>query len=106
MAVLVFSGGVGTSAVYVSQRPTLAKGKVLGAGLLESNHAALRAITCDDEVEVGVDGARFWCRAEFRTGAIERLEFRMERSGAIKQTGRTEEGETRHHVDSSDPWAD
>jgi hypothetical protein len=98
LAVLVFIGGVGSSAVYVGQRRTLAKGEVIAAELLASNPKWLRAIECDAEIEIGVDGAHFGCKVTFLAGAVEQLRFTMNRAGVIGQ-----DGEPPKHTDSADP---
>lgn len=107
-AVLAFIAGVGGAAVYVANRPTVARGDVLAADLMESNAKILKSLDCDPEIPVGVDGARFWCRAQFRIGAVKRLEFKMDRAGGIKQIGE-EDGapsDTPARVDQADPWSD
>ncbi len=81
LAVLLFIGGVAACAVYAAQRKTIAKGSVLAADIVEANKATVRAMECDDDVEVGVDGAAFSCRAEFVNGLIQRLDLTMDRAG-------------------------
>jgi len=103
-AVLAFIAIVAAAALYVAQRPTLAHGDVIAAELLKSNAKLLRALDCDAEVPVGVDGAVFWCRAEFRLGAVKRLKFDLDRSGRIKQVGEEQAAEPPAPIDPSDPW--
>lgn len=81
LAILLFIGGVGAAALYAAQRKTIARGSVLAADLVEANKATVRAMECDDHVEVGIDGAKFSCRAEFKNGLVERLELTMDRAG-------------------------
>ena len=113
-AVLAFIAIVASAALYVSQRPTLAHGDVIAAELLKSNEKLLRALDCDPEVPIGIDGATFWCHAEFRLGAVKRLKFNLDRAGRIKPVG--EEQATPVDppapatptpptpIDPSDPW--
>jgi hypothetical protein len=104
LAVVTFIGCIAAAALYVAQRPTIARGDVVGEDLLESNRTKLRGLRCDPEIRIGIDGAKFACRAEFLTGAVERLEFKMDRAGSISQVGSEPEPERR--VQKSDPWGD
>jgi hypothetical protein len=104
LAVLAFIAIVAAVALYVAQRPTLAHGDVIAAELLKSNEKLLRALECDPEVPLGVDGATFWCRAEFRLGAVKRLKFNLDRTGRIKQVGEERATESPAPIDPSDPW--
>jgi hypothetical protein len=105
-AVLAFIAIVATAALYVAQRPTLAHGDVIAAELLRSNDKVLKALDCDPEVPLGIEGATFWCRAEFRLGAVKRLQFSLDRSGRIKQVGekQAEPSAPPAPIDPSDPW--
>lgn len=88
LAVLLFIGAVAAGALYAAQRKTFAKGSVLAADLVEANPATVRAMQCDDHVEIGVNGASFSCRAEFVNGLVERLQLTMDRSGTFHTTDR------------------
>jgi hypothetical protein len=88
LAVLVFIGVVAAGALYAAQRKTFAKGSVLAADIVEANPATVRAMQCDDNVEIGVTGASFSCRAEFVNGLVERLQLTMDRSGTFHTTDR------------------
>jgi hypothetical protein len=102
-AVVAFIAVVGAAALYLAQRPTIARGDVLAADLMRSNAKVLRALECDPEVPIGVDGAKFSCRAEFKLGAVKRIEFALDREGGIKQIGE-QAVEEEHPVDPADPW--
>jgi hypothetical protein len=112
--VVVFIGGIAAGATYLAQRPTVARGDVIAADLLATNGLTLRALECDPEIVIGIDGAHFFCDAAFRKGVARRLEFKMDRTGAIKQIGQTkaehtpkvapEPTEPEHVIDKSDPW--
>jgi hypothetical protein len=107
LAVLAFIAGVGAAAGYVAHKRTLAHGDVLAADLMEANKARLSSLTCDDEVDIGVDGARFACRAVALDGSTGRIEFAMDRAGNIRPVA---PGEHEHRADvddkvnASDPW--
>lgn len=103
LAVVVFIAGVGAAAIYVGLRPTLARGAIVGADLIEANKATVKAMACDDSIEIGVDGARFACRADFIDGSSLRLEFQMDRAGTINQAAAQP---SRGVKPSSDPWAE
>jgi hypothetical protein len=88
LAVLLFIGGVAAGALYAAQRKTIAKGSVLAADLVEANKATVKTMECDDHVEIGIDGAKFSCRAEFVNGLVERLQLTMDRAGTFHTTDR------------------
>jgi hypothetical protein len=85
LAVLAFIAAVATGALYAAQRKTFARGSVLAA----------------DGVEIGVDGATFSCRAEFKNGLVEQLALTMDRAGVIHPATTTSPQKLKH---SSDPW--
>ena len=88
LAVLLFIGVVAAGALYAAQKKTIAKGSVLAADIVEANKATVRAMQCDDNVEIGLDGASFSCRAEFVNGLVERLQLTMDRAGTFHTTDR------------------
>ncbi len=94
LAVLAFIGLVAAGALYAAQRKTIARGSVLAADIVAANPTTLRAMECDDGVEIGMNGANFSCRAEFKNGLVEQIELTMDRAGVIHPR----EGQ------SSDPW--
>lgn len=83
LAVLAFIGVVAAGALWAAQKKTIARGSVLAAALVDANRATVKAMTCDDQVEIGVSGAHFWCRAEFKNGLVERIELTMDRTGTF-----------------------
>ena len=98
--VLVFIAGVGAAAVYVAVRPTVARGTVLGAKLLQANSDKLRAMDCND-APIGVEGAHFSCQATFKDGSQQVVEFAMDRNGGLEPASA--------HPDvkrTTDPWGD
>ena len=114
LAVLAFIGLVAAAAIFVSRRPTVARGEVFAADLMATNHATLRSLDCDPEIPVGIDGARFWCKATYTQGSVKRLEFKMDRTGGIKQIGEAEVEDGAPSpsggspppppIDKTDPW--
>ncbi|HSN26822.1 MAG TPA: hypothetical protein VLT45_11065 [Kofleriaceae bacterium] len=94
LAVLAFIGLVAAGALYAAQRKTIARGSVLAADIVAANPTTLRAMECEDGVEIGMNGAKFSCRAEFKNGLVEQIELTMDRAGVIHPR----EGQ------SSDPW--
>lgn len=101
LAVLAFIGAVAAGALYAAQRKTFARGSVLAADLVAANPTTLRAMECEDGVEIGVDGATFSCRAEFKNGLVEQLQLTMDRAGAIHPHEQTPTAPIKQ---SSDPW--
>lgn len=107
--VVLFVCAAAGVAGYVGQRPTVARGSVLAASLLQANAKALRAITCDDQVPLGIDGATFACTVVGKDGAGERDEFHIDRAGMIRRVGTATEHTPghEHHThakQSTDPW--
>lgn len=99
---------VGLGALLAATRPTIARGEVLAAQLLQANPGVLEAMTCDPEVPIGVSGAEFWCDATFSHGGARRLHFQMARTGAIKQIGSDRVKDSSpvpvQRIDKADPW--
>jgi hypothetical protein len=103
LAAVGFIALIGGTATYVSQRPTVARGEVLAADLLETNHNLLQSLDCDPEIPVGVDGATFKCRAVFKLGAVKQLVFQMDRMGSIRQTS-DHPLDDKPRPSGADPW--
>jgi hypothetical protein len=101
LAVLAFIAAVATGALYAAQRKTIARGSVLAADIVAANPTTLRAMQCEDGVEIGVNGATFSCHAEFKNGLVEELELTMDRAGMIHPSTGTAPQKLKH---SSDPW--
>lgn len=104
-AVILFIAAVAAIALYCAQRPTVAKGDVLAADLVEAN-PMLDRLDCQDEVPIGVAGANFKCRAFFKNGNQADYLFALDRNGHISVA---EEGPTQAAPvikKTSDPWGD
>jgi hypothetical protein len=105
LAVVAFIALVAGAAFYVWQRPTIASGEVLGASLVEANPTLLKKLDCDPEVPIGIDGATFSCRAEFKLGAVRRLTFQLTRGNTIRQIGNEAlSTDETPKINKSDPW--
>src|SRR5688572_28319603 len=105
VGVIVFIAIVGVTAIYFANRPTIARGEVLAADLIETN-ATVKAMNCDKEVPIGMAGARFKCVTEFKNGDSIHYTFALDRAGAIPVV---EQGEARSAPlikKTSDPWGD
>lgn len=101
LAVLAFIALVAAGALYAAQRKTIARGSVLAADIVAANPTTLRAMECEDGVEIGMTGATFSCRAEFKNGLVEQIELTMDREGVIHPR---EEHPRAPLKQSSDPW--
>lgn len=99
LAVIAFIALVAAIGVYFAQRPTIARGDVIAADLVQSN-PTVHSIECDDEIPIGHAGATFSCKVEMKSGETGHLKFTMDREGII--TG-VQETKIRK---SGDPWAD
>jgi hypothetical protein len=103
VAVILFIAVAGAAALYCAQRPTVARGSVLAAGLVSSN-PGLERLDCDEKVPIGVAGATFRCKAFFKDGAEADYTFGLDRDGRINVVDRDE---TKPRIKkTSDPWGD
>ena len=106
LLVLAFIAAVGCAAFYVAQRPTIARGDVLGADIVRAN-PTLSAMHCDDAIPIGVDGAAFACHAVFKDGSTEHMTFTMDRAGMIHAGAATDPTPVAPRIKkTSDPWGD
>ena len=76
LAVVAFIAAVAAAALYVFERPTVARESVIAADLMATNQATLVSLDCDPEIPIGISGARFSCRAEFKAGEVKRSSSR------------------------------
>ena len=111
--VLAFIGGVGAAGVLVAMKPTVADGRVMSASLLEQvRDKGIEAIECDREIPIGVAGAVFRCSITGGDGSTARIEYRMNREGALTAKVLESTGPTRARPDPTpdstpdDPWSD
>ena len=105
LVVVAFIALVAGLALYLFQRPTVARGEVVAADLLSSNPKILTQLHCDDEIPIGVNGATFTCVAQFKLGAIRRLTFELTRAGNIKQVGNEAmPSDDTPMIHKDDPW--
>jgi hypothetical protein len=105
VGVIGFIAIVGATAIYFANRPTVAQGHVLAADLIDTN-ATVKAMTCDKDVPIGMDGARFKCFTEFKNGDTIHYTFAIDRAGQITVV---EQGDTTTAPvikKTSDPWGD
>ena len=102
VALVGFVAAVFAAGVYCAVRPTVARGDVLAADLLESNAETIDELHCGD-VRIGVDGARFHCMAKFKDRSIGGLDFTMDREGMIHQASDAPREKVKR---TSDPWGD
>jgi hypothetical protein len=115
LLILAFIGGIGTVAILVGTRPTIADGRVMGATLLDQNRArGFTKFDCDREIPIGVKGAVFECDVAATDGSTGRLEITMNRDGAFSSrligatSGPSPEARPRRdhvpNVFGEDPW--
>ena len=109
LGVILFIAMVGAVALYFAQRPTVARGEVVAAELLESAKKAnptLKALECDPKIPIGNSGATFECDVEFRNGDRVHAKFNWDREGHINEVGRGKAQHTPPIKKTSDPWGD
>ena len=106
LAVIGFIVAVAAVALFCAQQRTVARGEALAASLLETN-PMLKTMSCDDNVPIGMDGATFKCKVEWKNGNIEDYKFKMNREGSITALdhGPTTPSEPKIKK-TSDPWGD
>lgn len=109
LLVVVFVCAAAAMAGYLAQHPTVARGEVLAASLLEANAKLVGSITCDQEVPLGLDGATFSCMVIGKSGGAERDEFHIDRTGTIRRLGTATEHTPghehhQHAKEPTDPW--
>ena len=102
LGVITFITIVGATGIYFAQRPTVARGDVIAAELVKSNES-VKAMTCDQDIPIGMSGATFYCGVEFKSGEMIRLKFAYDREGRITQTQDTDQPRVKK---TSDPWGD
>jgi hypothetical protein len=105
LGVITFIAIVAAIGIYFAQRPTIASGEVIAAELVEANEQ-VKAMTCDEKIPIGMNGARFGCDVELKSGAVGRLEFIYDRSGAITQASVDGALPVPPVEKTGDPWAD
>ena len=105
VAVIVFIAIVAATGIYFANRPTVARGEVLAADLVKTN-PLVKALECDENVPIGLAGAKFKCAAEFKNGDRADFVFAIDRAGQITvvETGQTKSVPTIKKT--SDPWGD
>lgn len=108
LGVIVFISIAAASGIYFARRPTVASGDVIAAELVKANEA-VKAMTCDKRIPIGMQGATFHCAVELKNGAVGRLKFVYDRNGSITQAP-AEDAETELPAPpvekTGDPWAD
>jgi hypothetical protein len=106
LAVIGFIALVAAVALFCAKQRTVARGEALAASLLETNKM-LKGMICDDNVPIGMDGATFKCKVEWKNGNIEDYKFKMNREGSITAIdhGPTNPSEPKIKK-TSDPWGD
>jgi hypothetical protein len=106
LAWLAFVGGVAALAAYTWHKPTIARGRIVAADLLEQNRKhGWRELACDDEIPIGVDGARFHCNLVVTDGDRMRLAVWLQRDGSVLFDVISTDAPAHRHVPrSADPW--
>ena len=105
---IAFVAAIAAAALYLAQRPTVARGAAIADLLLDQNRAhGWREIRCDDHIPITVHGARFTCELELDDGDRDCFEVEIDHAGNWKTKVLSSTGPTHRHVPSSgDPWGD
>ena len=105
LAVIVFIAAVAAVALFCAQQRTVARGEALAASLLETN-PMLKSMSCDDNVPIGMNGATFGCKVEFKNGDRVDYKFKMNREGSIVAIDHGPTSSEPKIKKTSDPWGD
>jgi hypothetical protein len=105
LGVILFIVAIAGVALYCAQLRTVARGDALAASLLDTN-PLLKSMKCDDQVPIGMDGAKFACKVEFKNGDVVDYKFKMNREGQITPTDHGPTTSETHIKKTSDPWGD
>lgn len=105
LGVIAFISIAGATGIYFAQRPTIARGEVIAADLVQSN-PSVKSMTCDKEIPIGHAGATFYCGVEFKNGGMARLKFVYDRNGMITQAPDDGPSAVPAVKKTSDPWGD
>lgn len=98
LAVIGFVAVVAAGALMLARQPTIARGHVLEAELLEQLRAhGVTAMSCDREVPIGRHGAAFTCVATMAEGGTQTVAYTMDREGSLTASVKDPA--------SGDPWA-
>jgi hypothetical protein len=103
---LAFIAGVAAIAIYCARKPTVARGAVIAADLLEQNQArGWKELACDDEIPIEISGATFHCALVLRDGDSARLELHLTPEGAfMMKVLDSSHPEHAHVPPKADPW--
>jgi len=103
---LAFIAGVAAIALYCARKPTVARGAVIAADLLEQNHArGWKTLECDDEIPIEISGATFHCMLEVADGDRAQLELHLTPEGAFMMKDISPIHPEHAHVPpKADPW--
>jgi hypothetical protein len=83
-ATVGFIAAVAAGAIYLAQRPTIARGDVMAAQLSEQfEQQGVTLVRCDREIPITVSGAVFECTLEGPLGTTTAV-FTMARDGSIE----------------------
>lgn len=103
LAVLLI-GAIAALGGYMYQRPTVARGHVFAEQFLDSMKTLSR-VECDDQIPVGVAGAKFECEFVAKDGDHAKVAFTMDRAGRLKSKVVSEtRPEHQHSSHPADPW--
>jgi hypothetical protein len=105
-SVLLFIAATAAIALFCAQQRTVARGDMLAAELMESNKL-IKSMDCDKKVPIGIDGATFGCKIEFKNGDRADYKFKLDREGSIIATDHGDTERTPRQPNAGgDPWSE
>jgi hypothetical protein len=104
---VLFIAAIGGTAAFVARRPTVVRGEVLAADVLEAvRDQGITEVRCDEEVPVTWHGATLACHVAAADGSTAVIRYQIDRGGGL--SAKVVDG-TRPHparAPGADPWAD
>jgi hypothetical protein len=103
---LAFIAAATAAGIYVANRPTIARGEVIAADLLaQFRTRGVKELSCDQEIHIGLDGAKFYCQMLATDGHRGILAVTLDREGQYRLVEtETSAPDHRHAPTSADPW--
>jgi hypothetical protein len=108
LGLVVLIAGAAAGAYEVGRRPTITRGDVIAADLVEQEQAfGWKALRCDPDIPIGLDGATFHCHLDLADGDQAELGMTLDAAGQYRFTVESESAPEHKHVPASgDPWGD
>jgi hypothetical protein len=107
LAMAAFIAGIAAIAIWLLRRPTVADGRVMELDLLaQLRQYGVVGMACDPRIPLDHRGAVFTCTATLDDGATQRIQYTMDRTGALTAELKSATSARQRRIPASaDPWA-